>query len=323
MDKIEGAIIRWVNATEQHINVTTTLLQSSKANSSNEESDGFAPIRSQSMEIDSEESPFTNGEDRALLPEQESRHLITERGGYERFFGSGSMYSIWAEIISTTGELLNPSQSSAGSRGSPDRQNSNSPNISPKSTIIAALDPSLRSALQTAAEDLRRNAAEPALEDCSDNTPLSLPPRFLLETILDSFLKELNPVLPMFARSSLLEAIKLQYDPQQNQFDPAWATCFNNIVLQILTTKAGAGGDSPSRSAMDDSLKTTFLVNAQRCYRNMERLLQPRVVNVQALLSMVSSKLLKASSDYTRIFWIVGQRSIGSCGAQVFPSQHF
>ena len=299
MDKIEGAIIRWVNATEQHINVTTTLLQSSKTNSSNEESEG--PRRSQSMDIDSEGSPFTNGEDRALLPEQESRHLITEGGGYERFFGSGSMYSIWAEIISTTEELLNPSQSSVGTHGSPDRQNSHSAQISSNGAIIAALDPSLRSALQTTAENLQRNVAEPALEDCSDNTPLSLPPRFLLETILDSFLKELNPVLPMFARSSLLEAIKLQYDPQQNQFDPAWATCFNNIVLQILTTKAGAGADSPSRSAMDDSLKTTFLVNAQRCYRNMERLLQPRVVNVQALLSMVSSRLLETYGNCARV----------------------
>ena len=306
MDKIEGAIIRWVNATEQHINVTNTLLQSSKANSSNEESDGFAQIRSQSMEIDSEGSPFTNGEDRALPPEQEGRHLITERGGYERFFGSGSMYSIWIEIISTTQELLNPSQSSTGSRGSPDPHNSHSPQISSNGAIIAGLDPGLRSALQTAAENLQRNVAEPALEDCSDNTPLSLPPRFLLETILDSFLKELNPVLPIFARSSLLEAIKLQYDPQQDHFDPAWATCFNNIVLQILTTKAGAGADSPSRSAMDDSLKTTFLVNAQRCYRNMERLLQPRVVNVQALLSMVRSRLLKTYDNCARIPWIVG-----------------
>ena len=195
------------------------------------------------------------------------------------------MYSIWTEIISTTEELLNPSQSSAGSRGSPNPQNSNSPQISSNVAIIAALDPGLRPALQTAAENLQKNLAEPAREDCSDNTPLSLPPRFLLEIILDSLLKELKPILPMFARSSLLEAIKLQYDPQQDHFDPAWATCFNNIVLQILTTKAGAGGDSPSRSAVDDSLKTTFLMNAQRCYRNMERLLQPRVVNVQALLS--------------------------------------
>ena len=288
MDKIEGAILRWVNATEQHINVTTTLLQSSKANSSNEESDDFAPRRSHSMEIDSENSPIDTGEDRNFPSEQESRHLITERGGYERFFGSGSMYSIWAEIISTTEGLLNPSQPSAKSRGSPDPRNSHSPQISSNGAIIAALDPGLRPALQTAAENLHRNLAEPALEDCSDNTPLSLPPRFLLETTLDSFLKELNPVLPIFARSSLLEAIKLQYDPQQDNFDPAWATCFNNIVLQFLTTKAGAGADSPSRSAMDDSLKTTFLVNAQRCYRNMERFLQPRVVNVQALLSMVN-----------------------------------
>lgn len=297
MDKIEGAILRWVNATEQHINVTTTLLQSSKANSSNEESDDFAPRRSHSMEIDSEGSPIDNGEARTLAPEQESRHLVTERGGYERFFGSGSMYAIWAEIISTTEELLNSSQSSAGSRRSSDPQNSHSPQISSNGAIIAALDPGLRPAIQTAAENLQKNLAEPALEDCSDNTPLSLPPRFLLETILDSFLKELNPVLPMFARSSLLEAIKLQYDPQRDHFDPAWATCFNNIVLQILTTKAGAGGDSPSRSAMDDSLKTTFLVNAQRCYRNMERLLQPRVVNVQALLSMVNLDFAQISGN--------------------------
>ena len=85
MDKIEGAILRWVNATEQHINVTTTLLQSSKANSSNEESNDFALRRPHSMEIESEGSPFMSGEDRALPPEQDSRHLVTERGATSGF----------------------------------------------------------------------------------------------------------------------------------------------------------------------------------------------------------------------------------------------
>lgn len=294
MDKIEAAIGRCVDAVEQHISVTTTSLQSTKAKPPDEESDGIALVKSQYAESNLDECPITSSESRVLALEQKSRHLFTEHGGFESFFGSGSMCSIWVEIISTTEELLACSPSFVPSG---EAQNAQSPQRSSNSAVIAALDPGLKSALQRTCEHLRKFCAEPPHEEGgSDGTPLSLPPRFLLETILDPFLKELNPILPIFARSSLLEAIKVQYDPQQHQLDQAWATCFNNLILEILTTKAGAGVESLSPNAMGDSLTTTFLMNAQRCYCNVERLLKPRVVNVQALLSMVGSR-------YSRLYY--------------------
>ncbi len=293
MDKIEAAILKCVNAVEQHVTVTTTSLQSTTARSSDEESDALDPLKLQSAQINGGESPITNTEDSPLSLEQKSRHVVTEGSGYERFFGSGSMYSIWLEIISTTEGLF------ARSAGSSEVQNPQSPQRSSNSAIIAALDPGLGSALQKACEHLQKNCAEPPLEECSDGGPLSLPPRFLLESILDPFLKELNPILPIFARSSLLEAIKVQYDPQQQRLDPAWATCFNNLILQILTIKAGSSPESPLQNSMDDTLRTTFLTNAQRCYSNLKALLKPRVVNVQAFLSLVGPRYLDLYYYYT------------------------
>ena len=279
MDKFEAAISRCVNAVEQHISLTTTSLQSTKAKSTDEDIDVQETTNPQSTLISGDQSP-ANSEDRILPPEQRNRYLVTEGGGYERFFGSGSMYSIWIEIISATEQLFARSSSEA-----------QTPQIPPRSAnlaVVAPLSPDLQAALQRACDHLQKYCAEPPGEDCSDRNSLSLPPRYLLETFLDPFLKDLNPILPIFNRSSLLEAIRVQYDSSRQQVDPAWATCFNNIILHILTTKAhGSNVESPSQNAMDDNLRLTYLINAQRSYSNLAALLKPRVVNVQAVLSMV------------------------------------
>ena len=285
MDKFEAAIVKCVNAVEQHISITNTSLQSTKARLPDEDSDVLETMEPWSAHVNGDESPIANSEDWVPPLEQKNRHLVKESGGDERFFGSGSMYSIWVEIISTTKDLL--------ARSSPETQNLQNPKKSLENAVVASLDPNLISALERACEHLQSYSAEPALEGCSDRTPLSLPPRFLLETILDPFLKELNPILPIFARSSLLEAIKVQYDPrQQQQLDPAWAICFNNLILRILTTKASRSVESPARNTMDDRLRTHLLLNAQRCYSDLGGLLKPRIVNVQALLSMVGPRHL-------------------------------
>ena len=279
MDKFEAAISRCVNAVEQHISLTTTSLQSTKAKSTDEDIDVQETTNPQSTLISGDQSP-ANSEDRILPPEQRNRYLVTEGGGYERFFGSGSMYSIWIEIISATEQLF--------ARSSSEAQNPQIPPRSSNLAVVAPLSPDLQSALQRACDHLQKYCAEPPGEDCSDRNSLSLPPRYLLETFLDPFLKDLNPILPIFNRSSLLEAIRVQYDSSRQQVDPAWATCFNNIILHILTTKAhGSNVESPSQNAMDDNLRLTYLINAQRSYSNLAALLKPRVVNVQAVLSMV------------------------------------
>ena len=291
MDKIEAAVLRCVDAIEQHISVTTTFSPAatspspSRARSSDRKIDSLALVQPRASEIDENESLIEDKEDWILAPEGEIRHLVTEGGGYEYFFGSSSLYSIWKEIMCSTETLFAQSQTFNTSRGPSENQDPQSLQISANSAVIAALDPELKSALHRACEHMQSFCAKPPLEECSDGIPLSLPPRFLLEAILDSFLRELNPTFPIFARSSLLAAIEVQYDIQRHQLDLAWATCFNNLILQVLTINAGDGAESFSR---DESLRTTFLVNAQRCYRNLEALLKPRIVNVQAFLLMVS-----------------------------------
>lgn len=251
-----------------------------------------APSRPRSSDTNAD-STFPGENARAGLSEHESHYLIVENGGYERSIGVGSMYSIWVEIVSETEKLLASQQPSAANpRSLFQSQDTQSPPKPSVGITTVALDPSLRSALQSMYEGLQMCCAESSSESCSDEGPLSLPPRFVLESILDAFLQELNSILPIFARSSFLEAIRIQYGPQQERIDPAWTTCFNNVILQMLTVKANAGTGRTTRNTMDETLRLAFLTNAQRCYTNLERLLKPRVVNVQALLSMVSSRRL-------------------------------
>ncbi|RAL01977.1 Zn(II)2Cys6 transcription factor [Aspergillus ibericus CBS 121593] len=121
-----------------------------------------------------------------------------------------------------------------------------------------------------------------------DDLPPFLPPRALLEVFLETYFTELSPLLPIYDRPSVLAAMHTQYGSTLEAPDPAWIVSLSSILLQTLEAKSTGSqkADTIARSTLEVDLQFQLLLNIRRCYNHFERLLQPRVANVQALLSM-------------------------------------
>ncbi|PWY75220.1 hypothetical protein BO94DRAFT_538547 [Aspergillus sclerotioniger CBS 115572] len=128
----------------------------------------------------------------------------------------------------------------------------------------------------------------PVSEPKYDDLPPALPPRTLLEGFVDAYFVELNPFLPIYDRQSVMDAIDQQYGGHSEAPDLAWVCSFNSILLHTLEAKSSAARPAGQMgdSTLERGLVVHLLLNARRCYNNFERLLQPRVANVQSLLSM-------------------------------------
>ncbi|GKZ64141.1 hypothetical protein AnigIFM60653_005780 [Aspergillus niger] len=128
----------------------------------------------------------------------------------------------------------------------------------------------------------------PVSEPKYDDLPPALPPRTLLEGFVEAYFTDLNPFLPLYDRQSVLDAIEQQYGPRSDGPDLAWICSFNSILLHTLEAKSSAArpGGHTGDSTLERGLVVHLLLNARRCYNNFERLLQPRLANVQSLFSM-------------------------------------
>ncbi|PYH38911.1 Zn(II)2Cys6 transcription factor [Aspergillus neoniger CBS 115656] len=128
----------------------------------------------------------------------------------------------------------------------------------------------------------------PVTEPKYDDLPPALPPRTLLEGFVEAYFTDLNPFLPLYDRQSVLDAIQQQYGPRSDGPDLAWVCSFNSILLHTLEAKSSAAqpGGHTGDSTLERGLVVHLLLNARRCYNNFERLLQPRLANVQSLFSM-------------------------------------
>lgn len=123
----------------------------------------------------------------------------------------------------------------------------------------------------------------------------SLPPLAMLESTLDQYFDAINPYFPIWTRECFSRLLDSVYEQQGSSEDRALIICFNNLVLLTLMTKsrqAHARNVRPSlnrrgTSSMDTDLMDSFMKNAKRAFENIEILLRPRLICVQALLSLV------------------------------------
>ncbi|GFN21100.1 Zn(II)2Cys6 transcription factor [Aspergillus tubingensis] len=117
-----------------------------------------------------------------------------------------------------------------------------------------------------------------------DDQPSRLPPRAFLETFIDTYFTELNPLLPIYDRQSVLTAMRTQYETMDVP-DPAWIVSLNSILLQTLEGKSTAAKKT-GMIPLEAGLITYLLQNIRQCFNNFQILLEPRMANVQALLSL-------------------------------------
>ncbi|MCJ1377769.1 hypothetical protein MMC17_000865 [Xylographa soralifera] len=119
----------------------------------------------------------------------------------------------------------------------------------------------------------------------SDSQPLDLPPQRLLEAFVEPFFSKVNWLLPIFRRSTIAEYLHQTYD-SGNEADHARMLCLNNILLLGLNSNPTSQGQNATGNALEAELIRPFQLNFRRGLNKLERLLEPGLANVQALLSM-------------------------------------
>ena len=95
-----------------------------------------------------------------------------------------------------------------------------------------------------------------------------------------------------------LFSIVITFGSNKSQ-DSVWVACFNTIMLHTLSVRTckEIRTDTVLQNALDDNMLVSFLDNAQCSHSSLQRLLEPRLVNIQALLCMVTiSACLSISS---------------------------
>ena len=124
-----------------------------------------------------------------------------------------------------------------------------------------------------------------------DGNTIARPPLALLEASIDCFFQEINTSIPIFQEPRLQAAIKEQYYARAASAaaDLSWSLCFNNIILLTLGLKSRlARFGRPYADGMVDDLLLSFLKNARRAFQSLEYFSKPRLVNAQALITLVS-----------------------------------
>lgn len=129
-----------------------------------------------------------------------------------------------------------------------------------------------------------------------DGCAPTMPPHSVLEAMIEPYFATINPYFPIWTKERFVRfAIASQHseDPEQ---DRAYVMCANNLILITLTATSlrsrsvqqARSSHRSLSSSVDIDLTRTFLTNAKRAIKNIELLLSPRLINVQALLSLVS-----------------------------------
>lgn len=132
----------------------------------------------------------------------------------------------------------------------------------------------------------------------SEDLPPTLPPKDVLDAVVDTYFGQVNSMLPVFKKDSFCENINRIYDGGLDKADSAWILCFNNIILQTLSTDSvdflspvdDRGARTQSESAEAELLRP-LVVNYRRGLKKLDCLLEPKLINIQALLSMVSESV--------------------------------
>ncbi|KAI1460403.1 fungal-specific transcription factor domain-containing protein [Annulohypoxylon moriforme] len=141
--------------------------------------------------------------------------------------------------------------------------------------------------------DLLVNQEEKTIQN--GNLPTA-PPISILRAMIDPYFSTINPHFPIWTKESFMKIATAQQETGSSDQDLGRIVCSNNLILMTLASNlchSPSRSDKSSRykpargtSSIDLDLTKGFLSNAKRAIGHAELLLAPRLINVQALLSL-------------------------------------
>jgi hypothetical protein len=137
----------------------------------------------------------------------------------------------------------------------------------------------------------RKGCTEPPIN--GDQGPRTSPPQVVVYSVLDRYLNHINLHVPVFEAGDLYGTIPDCYRSNGPPVHAAWLVCLNSIVLLTLHLDARVA----RRSGLDmdpwskhSEVIDNALNNCRRVLADLDALLQPAVVNIQALIVLVRNR---------------------------------
>ncbi|KAL8335895.1 hypothetical protein RB598_009872 [Gaeumannomyces tritici] len=248
-------------------------------------------------------SNLLSGSPAGVPPPPTVQHIVHGPRGYERYFGPTSLTS----LLHNFDDLPMPRPSGSGSGGSQAKPSmvlataAAPPDRAPAAAAAAA--GGAHGSLADAAERVRRLAsvhrerqgARDATAGGADGRAMVKEPSMLiLVALIDPYFELCNPHLPIWTRAGfrrLLDAAQESGGGAAPSTSLTFAMCANNLVLltlidRALRVQATSGGSMRCNGTIDVEVIQSHVENASRAVLHVGKLLEPRLVNVQALLSL-------------------------------------
>jgi hypothetical protein len=129
-------------------------------------------------------------------------------------------------------------------------------------------------------------------QSVKDLSATTIPPLGILEPMIDPYFDNINQLLPIWSKDRFREFIAISQLETTGLPRTALMTCFNSLVILILTTKLASVSrqsetSMPGWGSTNLDLVKYFLKNAMRAVDNIYELMTLHLSNIQALLYLV------------------------------------
>lgn len=123
------------------------------------------------------------------------------------------------------------------------------------------------------------------------------PPISILKAMVEPYFSTINTHFPIWTKESFMGIVAALQETESSDQDLGRIVCSNNVILMTLAAnllqppphpdKSNRSKSTRGASSIDLDLTKGFLANARRAIEHADVLLSPRLINVQALLSLV------------------------------------
>ncbi|KAI1099373.1 fungal-specific transcription factor domain-containing protein [Jackrogersella minutella] len=149
------------------------------------------------------------------------------------------------------------------------------------------------------------------------------PPISILKAMVEPYFSTINPHFPIWTKESFMRNVTPLQETNSSEHDLGRIICSNNLILITLAAnsshpprpdKSMRSKSARCSSSIDLDLTKGFLANAKRAIEHAELLLSPRLINIQALLSLcIVAQEHMSPVVFTRLFNLTSQcaKSIG------------
>ena len=128
-----------------------------------------------------------------------------------------------------------------------------------------------------------------------DKSPPTVPPFAILDAMVEPYFATISYHVPFSTRKGFNRMATALRNSTSSEQDLASIICCNNLILIALSANLLCSyreeslqtNQARKTSSFDLDVIAGFLNNAKRALKNIDQIVSPRLINVQALLSLV------------------------------------